>query len=135
MLLNTALSNINIAAVLVAGFAHMVVSVIWFRPEFFGKQWMELTKQDMKPARQWLPAGIVGHVVIALVLAVIVYLANATSIVEGIAVGILVWIGFVVTLELGEMIWEKNPFRLFMIRIGCHLVALSVTGAILAVWR
>ena len=135
MLLNTALSNINIVAVLVAGFAHMAVSLIWFRPELFGKQWMELTKQDMKPARQWIPAGIIGHVVTALTLAVLVYLANATTMVEGIIVGAFVWLGFIVTLELGEMIWEKIPFRLFMIRIGCHLVALSVAGAILAVWR
>jgi hypothetical protein len=135
MLLNTALSNINIVAVLVAGFAHMAVSLIWFRPELFGKQWMELTKQDMKPARQWIPAGIIGHVVIALALAVIVYLANATTMVEGIVVGILIWISFVVTLETGELIWEKIPFKLFMIRIGNHLVALSVAGAILAAWR
>jgi len=135
MLLNTALSNINLVAVLIAGFAHMTISLIWFRPELFGKQWMELTKQDMKPARQWIPAGIIGHVVIALALAVIVYLANATTMVEGIVVGILIWIGFVVTLETGELIWEKIPFKLFMIRIGNHLVALSVAGAILAVWR
>ena len=49
--------------------------------------------------------------------------------------GVLVWIGFVVTLEIGELIWEKIPFKLFLIRVGGHLVALSVAGAILAVWR
>lgn len=31
--------------------------------------------------------------------------------------------------------WEKIPLRLFMIRIGNHLVALSIAGAILAVCR
>jgi hypothetical protein len=46
-----------------------------------------------------------------------------------------VWLGFVVTLEVGELIWEKIPFRLFAIRIGNHLVALGIAGAILAVWR
>jgi hypothetical protein len=68
-------------------------------------------------------------------LAVVVYLANATTIFEGMIVGILIWIGFVVTLETGELIWEKIPFKLFAIRIGNHFVALSVAGAILAVWR
>jgi hypothetical protein len=62
-----------------------------------------------------------GH---SLVLAVIVNLANATTVVGGIVVGVLVWIGFVVTLEIGELIWEKIPFKLFMIRVGNHLVAL-----------
>jgi hypothetical protein len=133
--LNTVLSNINLLAVLVAGFAHMATGLIWFMPGFFGKQWVELTKQELKPARQWIAAGIVGHLLIALVLAVVVYLANATTAVEGLAVGILIWIGFVVTLETGELIWEKIPFRLFTIRVGNHLVALSIAGVILAIWR
>jgi hypothetical protein len=64
-----------------------------------------------------------------------VRLADATTVAGGIAVAALVWLGFVVTLEVGELIWEKIPFRLFLIRIGNHLVALSVAGAILAVWR
>ena len=133
--MNTILSNINLVAVLVAGIAHMAIGLIWFMPRFFGKQWMELTKQDMKPARQWVAAGIIGHQVIAFVLAVVVYLANATTALEGFAVGILIWIGFVVTLEAGELIWEKIPFKLFAIRIGNHFVGLGVSGAILAVWR
>jgi hypothetical protein len=64
-----------------------------------------------------------------------VNLANATNVVDGILVGILVWLGFVVTLETGELIWEKIPFKLFMIRIGNHMLALSLAGIILTVWK
>jgi hypothetical protein len=135
MLLTTSLIDINLPAILVAGIAHMVTGLIWFMPKLFGNAWTELTGQALKPARRWIVAGIIGHQVIALALAVIVNLANATTAVQGIAVGVLVWIGFVVTLETGELIWEKIPFKLFMIRIGNHLVALSLAGIILAVWR
>jgi hypothetical protein len=135
MSLTTILSNINFVAVLVAGIAHMVIGLIWFMPGFFGKQWTQLTKQEMKPARQWIAAGIIGHQVMALVLAVVVYLANATTTFEGVVVGMLLWIGFVVPLEIGELIWEKIPFKLFAIRIGNHLVGLSVSGFILATGR
>jgi hypothetical protein len=45
------------------------------------------------------------------------------------------WLGFVVTLEIGELIWEKIPLQLFLIRIGNHLVALSIAGGILGGWR
>ncbi|MCU0502276.1 MAG: DUF1761 domain-containing protein [Anaerolineae bacterium] len=89
----------------------------------------------MKATTPWMVVGFIGHQVIALALAVIVSLAGATTVLGGIAVGVLVWIGFVVTLEVGELIWEKIPFRLFLIRVGGHLVALSVAGVILAVWR
>jgi hypothetical protein len=135
MSLTSIFSNLNFAAVLVVGIVHMVIGLIWFMPGVFGRQWMELTKQEMKPARQWIAAGVVGHQVIALVLSVVVYLANATTMLEGACVGMLMWMGFVVTLEVGELIWEKIPFKLFAIRIGNHFVGFSVSGLILAVWR
>ena len=72
---------------------------------------------------------------IALVLAAIVVFANATTVLESVAVGALAWIGFVVTLETGERVWERISYSLFGIRIGGHFVAFSAAGAILAVWR
>jgi hypothetical protein len=135
MILFSIFFNINYLAVLVAGICHMVTGLIWFNFKFFGKQWTELTKQELKPAQKWIIAAIIGHQAIALVLAAVIYLANATTALEGIAVAIVIWLGFIVTLEIGELVWEKIPFRLFIIRIGNHLVALSIAGIILAIWR
>jgi len=135
MLLANSFSNINLLAVLVAGIVHMLTGLLWYLPKLFGNTWAKLTRAELKPATRWLVAGVIGHQVIALVLAVIVNLANATTVLGGIVVGALVWIGFVVTLEIGELIWEKIPFKLFLIRAGNHLVALSLAGIILAVWR
>jgi hypothetical protein len=130
-----ALSELNFLAVFVAGLAHMVANLIWFSPLLFGKAWSELTGKESKPAIRWIPAGILGHQAIALALAVIVILAQATTVAGGIAVAVLVWAGFVVTLEIGELIWEKIPFKLFVLRISGQLVANCICGAMLAVWR
>jgi hypothetical protein len=135
MRLTTGLSTINLLAVIAAGLAHMATGLVWYQPKLFGNAWAELTSAELKPAPRWIPAGVVGHQVIALVLAVVVKLANATTALGGLAVGVLMCLGFVVTLEVGELIWEKIPFRLFMIRIGNHLVALGIAGTILAGWR
>jgi len=69
MSLTTGFSEINLLAVLVAGVAHMVTGLVWYTPKLFGNAWAELTGKDLKPARQWLAAGIIGHQVIALALA------------------------------------------------------------------
>ena len=135
MSLTIALSDVNLLAVFVAGVAHMVTGIVWFSPKLFGNAWAELTGKDLEPAKRWLVAGILGHQVIALALAVLVRLAGATTAAGGLAVAVLVWAGFVVTLEIGELIWEKIPFRLFAIRIGNHLVALGIAGVILALWQ
>jgi len=36
-------------------------------------------------------------------------------------------------LEYGELVWEKIPFKLWLVRVGNQLVGLAITGAILAV--
>ena len=135
MLLNSVLARINLLAVLIAGITHMAIGLIWFQPKLFGNDWVKLTGKELQPASRWLPAGIIGHLVMALVLAVIINLANAATAVEGALVGVMAWIGFIVPLEIGELIWEKIPFKLFLIRIFNHLVGLGIAGTILAVWR
>ena len=135
MLLNSALASINLLAVLIAGITHMAIGLIWFQPKLFGNDWAKLTGKELQPASRWLPAGIIGHLVMALVLALIINLANAATVVEGGIVGGMAWIGFIVPLEIGELIWEKIPFKLFLIRIGNQLVGFIITGTILAVWR
>jgi hypothetical protein len=127
--------DINPWAVALAGFVHMVIGLVWFMPKFFGNAWAGLTGKDLEPAVRWIPAGIVGHLVMALVLAIMVGLGDASTVLGGIVAGVLAWAGFVVTLETGELIWEKIPLRLFLIRVGNHLLGLSTAGVILAVWR
>jgi hypothetical protein len=129
------LSGINLWAVVVAGVVHTVIGLVWFMPKLFGNSWVELTGKEMKPAGHWIPAGLIGHQVMAFVLALIINLANVTNVVGGVVVGILVCLGFMATLEIGELIWEKIPFKLFMIRVGNQLVGLGSAGAILAIWR
>jgi hypothetical protein len=111
MSLNINLSEINYLAVLVTGIIHMVTNLVWFLPKFFGKAWAELTQKEMKPAPQWIWAGVVSHLLVAFTLAILVNLAGATTILGGIMVAALAWLGFVVTLEAGELVWEKIPFK------------------------
>ena len=100
-------SQINLLAVLVAGICHMAVGLVWFQDALFGRIWSLLTKQELKPAVRWLVPGFFGHMLIAFALAAMIVVANATTIVESLVVGLFVWLCFVVTLELGELIWEK----------------------------
>ena len=131
----SAISNINWLAVLVCWVMHVVVSLAWFQPVFFGKAWVRLSGKEMKPATQWIPVGFLAHLVCIIALAVIVNLANATTVLEGVALGLLVSIGFVGAMLAGELVWEKIPFKLFLIRLGDQLLTLSLAGVILSIWR
>jgi len=122
-------------AVLVAVVVHIITGLIWYLPKVFGAQWSKETGKDLKPAKQWLLVGVFGHFAMILVLSILLRLANVTSISSGLVVFGLVWIGFIVPLEVGEMIWEKISFKLFLMRISEHLIALGISSIILSIWR
>ena len=130
-----ALSTINLLAVLVAALAHTVIGLIWFQPWLFGLKWAEYTKATLNPATKWLPAGLIGHFVAAFFLAFIIKLTHATTFWGGALAGILICIGYMATLEVGELIWEKIPFKLYLLRVGNQLLGMAVMGGILASWQ
>ena len=129
------LSSINCLAVLLAWIVHIVLGLIWFRPELFGNEWSKLTGRELKPAKQWLIPGLIGHLLMILVLVILIKLTRATTGVQGIFIGLLAWIGFVVPMESGELVWEKIPFRLFLLRTGNQLVGIAASGFILGAWQ
>ena len=135
MLATLNLPSINMPAVLAAAAVMLLIGWIWYLPKVFGDAWSSLTGADLKPSPRWRPVGWMGNFLIALVLAILVNLAHAISAVEGSFIGILAWLGFVVTLEIDRLVWEKIPFNLFMVRTGNYLIGFALAGAILAVWR
>jgi len=128
-------SGINYLAVLVAWIVHIVMGLIWFRPELFGKEWSKLTGKELKPAKKWLVPGLIGHLLMIFVLVILIKLTNANTGLSGMLIGLLMWIGCVVPMESGELVWEKIPFRLFLLRTGNQLVGMAVSGFILGAWQ
>ena len=115
---NLHFTDINLYAVFAAWIIHTASGLLWFQPKLFGNEWSKLTGKELKPAKKWLIPGLVGHLAMVFVLVIIIKMANIGNGLGGLLVGLLGWIGFVVPLEIGELIWEKIPFRLFLIRIG-----------------
>jgi hypothetical protein len=132
---NIYLTDINFFAVLVAWIIHTTTGLIWFQPKLFGKEWSKLTGKDLNPAKKWIIPGFAGHLVMIFVLVIIIKLANINNGPGGLFVGLLCWIGFIVPMEIGELVWEKIPFRLFLIRIGNQLVGTGISGLILGAWQ
>ena len=129
------ITNINLIAVCAAWIIHIVMGLVWFRPELFGNEWTRLTGKELKPASQWIIPGFVGHLLMIFVLVVLIKLTNSTSGMSGLCVGLLAWIGFIVPMEIGELVWEKIAFKLFLLRAGNQFFGIAVSGFILGAWQ
>lgn len=132
---NFQFSDINFLAVIAAWVIHIVLGLLWFQPKLFGNEWSKLTGKDLKPAPNWLIPGIIGHLAMILVLVALMKLTNTQNGLSGVFIGFMAWIGFIVPMEIGELVWEKNPVRLFLIRIGNQLVGISASAYILGAWQ
>lgn len=128
----------NYIAVVVAAILNMVLGYVWYGP-LFGNMWMKLTgrtKESMKGEKDQMPmvmgSMFLGALVMAYVLAVFVKMAGAGTIAEGAMVGFWAWFGFVATVMLQDVLYEKKNKQLASINLGYNLVALLINGAVLA---
>ena len=136
------MGSINFLAVIVAAIVSMILGALWYSPVLFGNIWMKLSgfnMKDMKKAKQKGMAksyilNFVAVVVMAYVVSFVLRLANASTAVAGLFIGILLWLGFIATTMLGGILWENKPVELYFLNILYYLVSLMIMGAILAVW-
>lgn len=138
--------EVNYLAVFVAAIASMVVGFLWYGP-LFGKMWMQMMgygQADMDAAKAKGGMGksyaiaFIGSLVTAYVLAHIIGMANMAGVSSGISSGISsafwVWLGFVATVGLGSVLWERRTWKLYCFNMGHQLVHLIVMGLIIAAW-
>jgi hypothetical protein len=133
--------SVNVLGVFFAAVISMVIGSIWYGP-LFGKTWMKLqgcTIKDIEKAKQKGMAilyfvNFIGALVLAYVLGYLMILTGMESVVGGVQLGILIWVGFISTVGLGIVLWEGKPFKLYVLVMGYWLVNLALAGAILGIF-
>ena|SRR5687768_11042480 len=142
---------INYLAILACGVSSMVVGSLWYGP-LFGKPWaalMGFTPEKMAAMKKD-PAGkqkmmksyglmFLSSLVMAYVLAHALVFASSYLKASGPSAGLTAafwnWLGFIVPVTLGTVLWDGKPWKLWAINAGHYLVSLCVMGVILAVWK
>lgn len=136
-------AEVNYLAVLVSAVIMMAIGAFWYSPAGFGKTWAALmgwtSPEKIKAMQQGATksyiGGFIGALLTSYVLAQFVFLAGATTIVTGATVGFWAWLGFIATTQLGAILWENKPSKLFALNTGYSFVTLLIAGAILALWQ
>ena len=132
--------NINYLAVIVCGVISMIVGAMWYGP-ILGKLWMKqygYTEEDLKknfnPAKTYSLA-VLGHIIMALVLAYLISLTNAQTISEGFRISFSCWLGFIAATMFINNLFSRKTLTLFFIDCGYQLVNMVVFGIILVLWK
>jgi hypothetical protein len=136
---------INYWALLVAAVIQIVLGFLWYGP-LFGKPWMKMmgfTRESMEKAKA---KGMTTSYIVMLVSTFIMTYVLAHAIVfgseytnmygatAGMTAAFWYWLGFVAPVTLGSVLWEGKSWKLWMLNAGYYLVALLISGGILAHW-
>jgi Protein of unknown function (DUF1761) len=129
---------VNWLAVLVAGIVMFAIGAVWYTA-LFGKQWRMLMGVPEGAAQegfvQAMVVGFVANLVEAYVLAFFIVHYGATDLLTGAWIGAIAWLGFVATMIVPAIFYERRAPMLAVINGAYNLIGLVVMGAILGAWR
>ncbi len=134
--------DVNWLAIIVAAIAAFALGALWYSRTLFGRQWMaahgytpeKLAAMQSNMGKTYA-FSFITYVIMAMVLALLMGLTGANTMVQGIVLAVLTWLGFGFTIGLNANLYSQKPPAAFMIDAGYQLVHVIVMGAILGAWR
>jgi hypothetical protein len=137
---NINLGELNYLALVVVTVFSCALGVAWYT--VWVRPWMKevgLTREAVLANRAQAVRGYaiaaVSWLLTASTLAVIVQLANATTLVDGLVLGLMVGVGSVATFLAVNYSFAMKSLRLYFIDVGYPVLAHAIMGSILALWR
>lgn len=134
------LSSINVWAVLVAALSAFIVGWLWYGP-LFGKQWMKLNGFTEEMLREGggmsMPLiMIINYIATALAaFAIAMFIGSEADMHFGIFAGFMIALFWIGTSRLNDVLYERKPFKLYLINVGYYLVIYIIMGAVLGAWH
>ncbi|MFV0269101.1 MAG: DUF1761 domain-containing protein [Draconibacterium sp.] len=134
------LSSINVWAVLVAALSAFIVGWLWYGP-LFGKQWMKLNGFTEEMLREGggmsMPLiMIINYIATALAaFAIAMFIGSEADMHFGIFAGFMIALFWIGTSRLNDVLYERKPFKLYLINLGYNLVIYTIIGAVLGAWH
>lgn len=131
---------INYLAVLVSALVYFAMQAVWFT--VFMKEWLagigktadELHQEGASVVMAYV-IGFVGALVMAAAISWFTQMTGKQTVIRGVLVGIVAWIGFVLTTWSAEYAFEEKGLRVLAINTGISLIGMVVMGAIQGAWK
>ena len=141
------LENINWWVVIGVSVLQIFIGSIWYGP-IFGKFWMRLmgsahmTKDEIKKAQKAMMPAYVVQFFVSTVMNVALYVAVKTNsdgdLIADICAAIALWLGFVMPIQVGEVLWSKlsdrDKLKKLAVSGGQQIITMCIAAAIFSYW-
>jgi hypothetical protein len=137
--------GVNLLCIFLAALATMVVGFVWYSPMLFARPWTvamgydpdDKAKMDelQKGAGPIYGLALLASLLSAFILGKVIFGLTVNTPLYGMKVGFGIWLGFVATVQLTDMLFGKRPLKLFLINTGYQLVCYLAMGAIIGAFQ
>lgn len=132
--------GLNFIAILVVAIFNFALGALWYSPVLFAKPFMAAIGKSEEELRQGSSNMMylyqfIASLITSYILAHFVDFAMADTFWTGIQTGIWAWLGFVAATHIAGVVFEGRNIKLYLIYVGYQLVAIAISGGILAVWK
>lgn len=125
--------------IVAAGVASVLIGWVWYHPRVFGTTWMRLsnvTPEMAERGKKMMPLYMLIALCASMLIAYVMnYIGIAFQIYDWIGaifeLALWSWLGFVVPIMLGMVLWEQRPLKLYLINVFYWLVSFVVMALIL----
>jgi len=131
--------DINLWAVLLAGVSSMVIGMIYYADNVFGKEWKKLAKIDTKRFEKEMPRVMplvfAGALITAYVVAYFTFLYQnffrTSWLGAGVVTSLILWLGVAATTVYIHNALDQRPSSLSAISLGNRVLSLLAMGLII----
>lgn len=134
--------DVNWIAIIVAAIAAFALGALWYSNAMFARQWMAAhghTPEKLAAMQSSMGKtyafSFVTYLITAMVIALLIGLTGGASLVGGIVIAVLAWLGFGFAIGLNGNLFSGKPASAFMIDAGYQLIYMIIMGAIIGAWR
>lgn len=134
-----AFQNINYPAVLVCTVLAFAIGWMWYSVPVFGRIWMAgiptIPAAGNDTAMKAMSISFITTLMEMMALNMVILLAGAATVSEGVQIGALVSAGFILMVLISNAMYETRPLSVLSINAGYRIVYYLVNGGIFAVWQ
>ena len=139
-MLETRRVRLNYLAILVSALVYFAMQAVWFT--VFMNEWLaglgktaeQLHQEGGSVVLAYLIA-FVGALVMVAAISWFTQMTGKQNVFRGAMVGIVAWVGFVLTTWSAEYAFEEKGLRVLTINTGISLIGMVVMGAIQGAWK
>ena len=128
---------VNWLGVIVGNVALLVIGFVWFMPQVFGDRWIALMGrpgEQLRPGPEFIVSVLAGTLN-SFVMAALALSLKATTVGDGILLGLVVFAGFFLSYLTANTIFAKRSWTLWAIDVGHALIAQVVLAVIVTLMR